>query len=559
MVASAAFFIAPAQAQWQTPTNSVPVGRGSGTGFNSAGPGTNNQTFMGNTGAAPSFRSLTGSDLPTNGVTNSNLAQMAAGTVKCNNTGSTANAADCSGTSWFDQAYCNTMGYVIARFTSAWTCSNNIPVNARWLGATGNGSTDDTTAMQLAFTTAASSGACVYVPFGSYKITVSLTGALRCLTGDGYPGYGGTVYTSNSTQTTGFLSSTIVCSLTINCIALTSNLAFDIERIQIQYPSTVAGAGVSGLTLSAVSGATNVNSGTMIKDVMISGADNALQLNNIYEFKIDNLKSVSSWVSGLTISSPNYKSNGDSTITNSTFWGNGVAGYLYHVGINSGGGMRIVNNKFNFGHATATSCIILQPNLVVQQSEEPNVIANNSMEACAVGINFNNGNVANADISQTTITGNQIWAGIAAIFVNSNGVGQWINGLVVSGNFLQIVGGAAKTVNTLDNINDLRWGNNTIECSGGCTGNSIGVAIAAHVTNSVLGADTFGSSIPFHYTSTSSIVIDDPSGMLFANLPASAANGSRIFVTNGTPASTPCTGASTGSTAFRQNSAWKCF
>lgn len=42
-----------------------------------------------------------------------------------------------------------------------------------------------------------------------------------------------------------------------------------------------------------------------------------------------------------------------------------------------------------------------------------------------------------------------------------------------------------------------------------------------------------------------------------ATLPT-AANGSSVFVSDGTPA-TACTAAGTGSTAFRQNSAWKCF
>jgi len=70
MVASAAFFIAcsPAAAQWQTPDHSVPVGRGSGTGFKAAGPGTNNQALMGVTGADPVFRALVGADLPLPGT-----------------------------------------------------------------------------------------------------------------------------------------------------------------------------------------------------------------------------------------------------------------------------------------------------------------------------------------------------------------------------------------------------------------------------------------------------------------------------------------------------------
>lgn len=48
------------------------------------------------------------------------------------------------------------------------------------------------------------------------------------------------------------------------------------------------------------------------------------------------------------------------------------------------------------------------------------------------------------------------------------------------------------------------------------------------------------------------------SGMPFASLPA-AINGSQIYLSNGAPGSAPCTGASTGSLATRQNGAWKCF
>lgn len=48
------------------------------------------------------------------------------------------------------------------------------------------------------------------------------------------------------------------------------------------------------------------------------------------------------------------------------------------------------------------------------------------------------------------------------------------------------------------------------------------------------------------------------SGMTFATLPT-AINGSSAFVSDAAPASSPCTGGSTGSTAFRQNGAWKCF
>jgi hypothetical protein len=259
------------------------------------------------------------------------LPTIANGQLFANVSGVPAAPDGTAATTWLDTAFCNTVGYLVARTTGGWVCSGSILVNARRLGATGNGTTDDTTAMQAAFAAAASAGSCAYVPAGSYKITTSLTGAVRCLIGDGYQGNGGTAYTVNSTQTTGFVGTAFVCSLTINCIALTTNNAFYLSGFLIQYPAAGAGPGVIGLTLSAAGGSTNVNSGTVIKDVQISGADNSVQLNNIFEFKIDNLKAILSWVSGLTINSPNYKSNGDSTITNSTFWGNGVPGHQYHI------------------------------------------------------------------------------------------------------------------------------------------------------------------------------------------------------------------------------------
>lgn len=64
MVASAASFIAcaPGVAQWQTPDHSVPIGRGAGTGYKFAAPGTSGQALL-STGASsdPSFQALTAS------------------------------------------------------------------------------------------------------------------------------------------------------------------------------------------------------------------------------------------------------------------------------------------------------------------------------------------------------------------------------------------------------------------------------------------------------------------------------------------------------------------
>jgi polygalacturonase len=49
------------------------------------------------------------------------------------------------------------------------------PVNVKDYGAVGDGTTDDTTAMQAAITAVATTGQGLYVPAGTYKITSALT------------------------------------------------------------------------------------------------------------------------------------------------------------------------------------------------------------------------------------------------------------------------------------------------------------------------------------------------------------------------------------------------
>ena len=81
--------------------------------------------------------------------------------------------------------------------------------------------------------------------------------------------------------------------------------------------------------------------------------------------------------------------------------------------------------------------------------------------------------------------------------------------------------------------------------------------------NSIISENTFlgfqgANTIKNGSTST---VINDTNGITFANLPSTAANGSHIFISDADPTTSPCThaGAQTGSTAFRQNGAWKCY
>jgi hypothetical protein len=81
---------------------------------------------------------------------NLNLAPITSGHVLANATGGSAAPADTPASSWFDQAYCSTVGYIIARTIGAWTCSKALPVRASYFGAACNGSGDDSTAIMAA-------------------------------------------------------------------------------------------------------------------------------------------------------------------------------------------------------------------------------------------------------------------------------------------------------------------------------------------------------------------------------------------------------------------------
>lgn len=446
----AAFFIGSAQAQWQTPTNSIPVGRGAGTGFNSAGPGTNNQVLIGNTGAAPTFSSPTG---------------------------------------WFDGAYCSTIGYLIVRFTGAWTCDNSIPGSVKWWGATGNGSTDDTTNVQAALTAMQAVGGNAYFPAGCYKITTGLTVSGRIkISGSGYQGDSGGGFAGHGVTACGASSgSVVVCATTINCLVATTNLSVQIENLQFSYLSA-ASAGTSAITIQAVAGAGNSNTQSSIHDVMVTGGDTGVTLTNALNFNFTDNHILYQITNGMVANSPNFPSFQQATISNNIFWGAANAGYSAHLSVQAGGDLRITNNKFSTGGVN-TNSIALFGAASGSQNMEPMIIAGNSSEGAQNCITFNTAN-ASFTASQIVITGNQLWCGGKSILINSFGVSQWVIGVTITGNVLTVNGGATVGNMSLDNLKNSTITGNTFNCSGGCS-TSTGIVLASHTTGIVTGNNTF--------------------------------------------------------------------
>ena len=131
----------------------------------------NNQVWAVTTGYIENFGEPLGS-----GGGGPGLPTIANGQILANAGGGATQPVGTSGTSWFDAAWCNTVGYAVTRLTGSWACSRGSPVNVTWFGADPTGAVDS----YAAFVAAQSSGACggncqLWVPKGSYKLSNTFT------------------------------------------------------------------------------------------------------------------------------------------------------------------------------------------------------------------------------------------------------------------------------------------------------------------------------------------------------------------------------------------------
>src|SRR4051812_41099498 len=95
----------------------------------------------------------------------SDPGRFPANTVLGNPTGASARPQPTTAPTWFDSAFCSTVGYIIARTTGGWACAAGIPVPVTWFGARCDSATDDTTNI-LAAKDATPAGGTLLFPAG---------------------------------------------------------------------------------------------------------------------------------------------------------------------------------------------------------------------------------------------------------------------------------------------------------------------------------------------------------------------------------------------------------
>lgn len=276
------------------------------------------------------------------------------------------------------------------------------------------------------------------------------------------------------------------------------------------------------------------NQRSTFTDLFLQGCFLAMNMNSAAIWKIDDL--VCSAPVSLCIQ---VIIGGDSTIVNSTLsFTNGIV----FSPTTTTGGLRVENTKI-VGNGSGVG---INLDLPAGSTSSDLIIVGGSIENMSSGIllqkgsgtSFVNVNISGVNFENTTC-------------INTDSNAGWLAEVNVSGNICQINSGGPGMV----------FGAGTGVSAVGNTvyGAGTGIAIGANMSTGIFASNTF-QGVTTNYTNASTTaIINDQQGMPFGSLPATAANGSQIFVTNGAPATSPCTGASTGSTAFRQNGAWKCF
>jgi hypothetical protein len=158
---------ASAQNAGTVSNHAIAVGKGAGVGGMTSVSCADQLLLAGRAGLDPACRALIAADLPTVPLTKGGLgSDQSAATANQIPVypGSGGAAVPKTGPTWFDTAFCNTAGFIIARLSGSWQCAQGIPIPVTWLGAKGDCSTSDTAAVQAAYNAVVANGGVIRFP-----------------------------------------------------------------------------------------------------------------------------------------------------------------------------------------------------------------------------------------------------------------------------------------------------------------------------------------------------------------------------------------------------------
>jgi hypothetical protein len=413
------------------------------SGWGIVPPGTSGLPWVSNgSGADPGYQALTSGGIASGTVANANLAPASAQNTVKGAAVSTSEAdlavPSCSTASsaltWTTNSGfgCNSISTLpsIAAFDTLCnpTSSGAVPIacqngilHSKDMGAVGNGSTDDTTALQNWINACQTNGLVCRLDFGTYKITTAL-GVTSSITIEGVLGGNG-----NST-------SVIQPSTSISGINVNTPNPVTFRDFAVNYASA-ASTSTNAISLTAT-GAANINSGSRFDRLAITNAGNAFSIGQAQYFVIRAclVQGIPSGGTGVTMDNSSYTNpdTGDSTITECTFTlpaaaSNGVL-------INSFAGLRVVNNKIIAAGTGGTGINLNLKNGITSSLLK---VIGNSIEGMSNGIILQRAGTTGS-FTNVVIANNEFEPGAGAAAVNNptDANGVWLNNVMISGNII---------------------------------------------------------------------------------------------------------------------------
>lgn len=406
-------------------------------------------------------------------------------------------------------------------------------------------------------------------------------------------------------------ASTLYGSPSINIIIVNTTAAIFMHDMGLGYISA-ANPGTSGILVTAPFGFENGGS-QFYRIYMQSNFNNSIDFVKASVWKL--YKSILSGVNPIIVANFNVADSGDSTIDDVLLnVSNGGAGVVW----NSSSGLHFINSKINgtnigsgfqlalavganftgsisgstltvtgsvtgaqlttgmtvlgsgvtpafitaFGTGTGGAGTYILSSSQTVGSEAMTTFVNladlfiqgNSIEAIGTGgaaielDRATNGPGTVGNVGTINITHNELGAGAYCVHAPT-ATTQWMDSITIANNTCLIPTVAAYAIDSAQNVS----------ITGGTIhSGAFKFLIGTGVTNAYLGPiPSIGGAL---LGTVNGAVVDDPTGTVnFSQLPGAAADGSRVYITNGTPGSSPCSAGGTGSTAIRQNGAWKCF
>jgi polygalacturonase len=333
--------------------------------------------------------------------------------------------------------------------------------NVKNYGALGDGSTDDTTAINAAIAAANAAGitAIIYFPTGSYVITTTLTTITCNVYGDGPH------------------STFILPPVTLNTLTFsTAGTPVTIQGIYIKY-SAPANSSVRAITIDCTG---TYAVGSIIRDVSIYNAYYGVLFSNQAWGCLDNLQIIATGSIALQIQTPLSIDSGGHSIVNCQFWG---VNTTTTTGIywSSAGGIKIVNSKF--GNLNYGIQIVLDSGAVTSQILVNNcsfdVVGTTGIRAARAGAT---GTLTHLLINNNVF--NQTWK---AVNIVHDATAAWVVNVMVVGNIYLGTATANGFFVALDSCYNIMVANNSCESSVATTTLYI---VNAGVNTGVVGPNT---------------------------------------------------------------------